>query len=115
MSDNLDDSYYQFSEEKRDNLLATFNIKEENIVKEDTENSSVVSEEILQLCIYIRNYDSDGNLLTTPNSAVKTCIDTFERTVNKFSWTEKTLIESENSEEIKFEEMLELERRYEQR
>ena len=104
MSDNLDDSYYQFSEEKRDNLLATFNIKEENIVKEDTENSSVVSEEILQLCIYIRNYDSDGNLLTTPNGAVKTCIDTFERTVNKFSWTEKTLIESENSEEIKFEE-----------
>lgn len=94
----IDPSEYEYSKEKYDDMLNELNITQAiNEINEiESENDSVVEEEINQICVYIRNYDSDGNLIDNPKYAIKTCIDTFERSLLKINWTERVPIESDS-------------------
>lgn len=94
----IDPSEYTYSKEKYEEMLTDLNITqavaETNEIESD--DSFVEETEINQICIYIRNYDSSGKLLDNPSSAVKTCIDTFERTLIKVNWTEREAITNED-------------------
>lgn len=95
MSDELeiDESEYEFSPEKQTELYESLNIREIVDMDEDTNLYETKEEEVKQLCVYIRNYDADGNLISSPVQAVKTCIDTFERSLTKTTWYENESVE----------------------
>ena len=91
MADEIEEiskSEYEYSPEKEAELYASMNITDLEAFEEVQRNNEPTEEEIKQLCIYIRNYDSEGNLIDSPVSAIKTCIDTFERTLLKTTWFE---------------------------
>ena len=91
MADEIEEipkSEYEYSPEKEAELYASMNITDLESFEEVQRNNEPTEEEIKQLCIYIRNYDSEGNLIDSPVSAIKTCIDTFERTLLKTTWFE---------------------------
>lgn len=93
----IDPSEYTYSKDKYEEMLNDLNITQAVAETDEMESDSFVEEtEINQICIYIRNYDSDGKLLDSPSSAVKTCIDTFERTLVKVNWTEREAITNED-------------------
>ena len=86
--DEIPQSEYEYSPEKKAELYSQLNITEEIAQIEESEDDEVKEEEIKQLCVYIRNYDADGNLVESPGNAIKTCVDTFERSVTKSTWYE---------------------------
>ena len=91
MADEIEEipkSEYEYSPEKEAELYAKMNISDLVSYEEVQRNIEPKEEEIKQLCIYIRNYDSEGNLIDSPIRAIKTCIDTFERTLLKTTWFE---------------------------
>lgn len=90
MSDEneIPQSEYEYSPEKEAKLYADLNITDIVALSKDQTNFEPKEEEIKQLCIYIRNYDSEGNLIDSPVRAIKTCVDTFERTLSKTTWFE---------------------------
>ena len=98
MSSEIDESEYEYSEEKRLDYLAKAGVPDELITNSISESDEFKVTEIekKQLCIYIRNYDSDGNLIDNPSTAIKTCIDTFERTVIEYKWNERESHEMED-------------------
>lgn len=80
------DEDYEYSEELNKELLANNNIKPENVLTlEDLDKNSVKTEEILQIVVYFRNFDSNGNIVNI-NECVETKIDIFERLILKSSW-----------------------------
>jgi hypothetical protein len=91
MSDEIEkipQSEYEYSPEKKAELYSKLNITEEIAQIEENIDSEIKEEEIKQLCIFIRNYDSDGNLVESPGNAIKTCVDTYERSMMKTTWYE---------------------------
>ncbi|HQL11767.1 MAG TPA: hypothetical protein PK507_02000 [bacterium] len=91
-------SDYQYSEELHEQLNSNFGINESLIGKE----VEIKETEKLQLFLYIRNYDSNGNLITSPRDAVKTVIDTYEKVFTVFEWetSEPTYTYDENNDMI---------------
>lgn len=93
--DDVDPREYEHSEKKRTELLANAGVLNEVLEMEKVlENSDdspfeIKEDEAKKLCVYIRNYDSDGNLVNSPSDAIKTCIDTFEKTILKVEWEEQ--------------------------
>lgn len=86
----LDDiNEYETSSAKHAELLSNFNITsdDENLLNDS--DYTPKTEEIRQLVIYIRNYDKEGNFIENPAYAYKTCIDTFEKTIEKLSYYTK--------------------------
>ena len=81
-------SEYEYSAEKEAELYSEMNITDLVSYEEVQRNVDPKEEEIKQLCIYIRNYDGEGNLIDSPVKAIKTCIDTFERKLLKTTWFE---------------------------
>ena len=81
-------SEYEYSAEKEAELYSEMNIIDLVSYEEVQRNVDPKEEEIKQLCIYIRNYDGEGNLIDSPVKAIKTCIDTFERKLLKTTWFE---------------------------
>lgn len=93
LEEDIDEKEYEYSEEKRAELLGRAGILNEvNSIEQilDNEDPFTLEEsEIKKLCIYIRNYDSEGNLVVSPSDAVKTCIDTFEKSILKVTWKDQ--------------------------
>lgn len=93
LEEDVDEKEYEYSEEKRAKLLGKAGILNEvNSIEQmlDNEDPFTLEEsEIKKLCIFIRNYDSEGNLVVSPSDAVKTCIDTFEKSILKVTWKEQ--------------------------
>ena len=93
--DDVDPREYEHSEKKRTELLANAGVLNEVLEMEKVlENSDgspfeIKEDEAKKLCVYIRNYDSNGNLVNSPSDAIKTCIDTFEKTILKVEWEEQ--------------------------
>lgn len=81
-------SEYEYSPKKEAELYSEMNIIDLVSFEEVQRNVEPKEEEIKQLCIYIRNYDGEGNLIDSPVGAIKTCIDTFERKLLKTTWFE---------------------------
>ena len=86
--EEIPESEYEYSPEKEAKLYSDLNISDIVSISNNQEVSDVKEEEIKQLCIYIRNYDAEGNLIDSPVNAIKTCIDTFERSMSKTTWYE---------------------------
>ena len=73
MSDEIEEiphSEYEYSPEKKAELYSKLNITEEIVQIEENIDNEIKEEEIKQLCIFIRNYDSDGNLVESPGNAI---------------------------------------------
>lgn len=99
--DEIDEKEYSYSEEKRIELLSKAGASDDIIAESNPNSSSnfdfsTKETERKQLCIYIRNYDSEGNLLDSPVNAIKTCIDTFEKSIIDVEWDEKEAITLED-------------------
>ncbi|MGL4950070.1 MAG: hypothetical protein ACRC5M_06780 [Anaeroplasmataceae bacterium] len=91
-----DKRYYEHSPQKRAEMLKDCHITPEDVEAFESEEYDIHSESVERLLVYIRNYDENGNLIDSPNNAVKTCIDTFESTLLKETWYSRELFINED-------------------